>query len=54
MFYIFAQFIKNQDVFISFGFSSRSVFICTALYFHMFDPLTSVFNTLLLVITRKF
>lgn len=54
MFYIFAQFVKNEDVFISFGFSSRSVFICTALYFHMFEPLTSVFNTLLLVITRKF
>lgn len=36
MFYIFAQFVKNENVFISFGFASRSVFICTALYFHMF------------------
>lgn len=54
MFYIFKQFIKNENVFISFGFTTRSVFICTALYFHMFEPLTSVFNTLLLVLTRKF
>lgn len=54
MFYIFAQFIRNESVFISFGFTERSVFICTTLYFHIFEPLTSVFNTLLLVVTRAF
>ena len=53
MFYIFGLFIKNDQVFISFGFTEKSVFICTALYFHLFEPLVSTFNLILLIFTRK-
>lgn len=53
MFYILSQFVKNEHVMKSFGFRDRSVFVCTAMYFHMFEPLTSVFNTLRLVANRK-
>jgi Zn-dependent protease with chaperone function len=54
MFYIFTLFMKNENAFKFFGFTCKSVFVDTVLYFHMFEPLTSFFNVLLLVINRKF
>jgi hypothetical protein len=54
MFYIFTLFMKNENAFKFFGFTAKSVFIDTVLYFLLFEPLTSLFNILLLVLNRKF
>lgn len=49
-----AFFRSNDAVFLSFGFTEKSTFIGTALFFNLFSPINSFIDFLKLAINRYF
>ena len=54
MFYFFKFFQHNEDIFLSFGYKDKSIFIGVNIYMEILAPLNYVLNIFLLRITRKF
>ena len=55
LFFLLSSFFRSNDaIFLSFGFTDKSTFVGTALFYNLFSPMNSVFEFLTLLITRCF
>lgn len=53
-FYIFGFFRNSDQIFLSFGFQEKSIFIGSALFFSFFEPINSLFQICELLLSRSF
>lgn len=54
MFYLFSFFIENDELFVSFGFRTSTIFIGLMLFFNMFSPISFVLEIFQLKMSRTF